>query len=64
MISEDEGQRKGRNKATVINETYIESGEYRRKFDKITDSPELNRKLYQLAKQILRLQRTLWQVRE
>lgn len=53
MISEDEEQRKGRNKATVINKTYIESGEYRRKFDKITDSPELNRKLYQLAKQML-----------
>lgn len=53
MKTEDEEQRKGRNKATVINKTYIESVEYRRKFDKITDSPELNRKLYQLAKQML-----------
>lgn len=51
--TEDEEQRKGRNKATIVNKTYIESGEYRRKFDKITDSPELNRKLYQLAKRML-----------
>lgn len=52
-MSEDEEQRKGRNKATVVNKTYIESGEYRRKFDRIMDSPALNRKLYQLAKQML-----------
>ena len=48
-----EEQRYGRNKSTVINHTYIESGEYRRKFDKISDNKELNRLLYQLAKKML-----------
>lgn len=50
---EDEAQRYGRNKDTIINSTYINSGEYRRKFDAISDSPELNRLLYQLAKKML-----------
>ena len=31
-----EYQRYGRNKKTIINHTYINSGEYRNKFDKIT----------------------------
>lgn len=48
-----EFQRYGRNKATVVNKTYINSGEYRRKFDKITDNPEINRSLYGLAKRML-----------
>lgn len=48
-----EQQRYGRNKNTVINHTYIESGEYRRKFDKITDNKEINRILYLKAKEML-----------
>ena len=51
--SEDEEQRYGRNKETTINHTYISSGDYRRKFDQISDSPELNRLLYQLSKKML-----------
>ena len=53
IIKENEEQRPGRNKKTTINHTYIESGSYRRKFDGISDNPELNRLLYQLAKKML-----------
>lgn len=48
-----EYQRYGRNKDTVINSTYINSGEYRRKFDKITKNNEINRILYSKAKEML-----------
>lgn len=48
-----EYQRYGRNKDTQINKTYIESGEYRRKFDKITDDANLARLLYNKAKEML-----------
>lgn len=48
-----EYQRYGRNKDTLVNKTYIESGEYRRKFDSITDDPEVNKALYQCAKEAL-----------
>ena len=48
-----ERQRYGRNKGTVINHAYIDSGEYRNKFDKISDDKELNRLLYQIAKEML-----------
>ncbi len=48
-----EYQRYGRNKETTINHTYINSGEYRRKFDKITDNVEVNRTLYLKAKEML-----------
>lgn len=48
-----EMQRMGRNRYTLINRTYIESGRYRKKFDGISDSKELNRLIYQVAKQIL-----------
>lgn len=48
-----EYQRYGRNKDTVINSTYINSGEYRRKFDKITNSDTINRILYSKAKEML-----------
>lgn len=51
--TEDEEQRYGRNKDTVINHTYINSGDYRKKFDGISSSPELNRLLYQLSKKML-----------
>ena len=49
-----EYQRYGRNKDTLINNTYINSGEYRRKFDDITDEPKVNRVLYQKAKEMLK----------
>lgn len=52
-IREDEEQRYGRNKSTQINKSYIESGEYRRKFDKITDSASFNKLIYKCAKQML-----------
>lgn len=47
-------QRYGRNKNTVINHSYVNSGEYRKKFDRISDDRELNRKVYQIAKKILK----------
>lgn len=50
---ENERQRYGRNKATVVNKHLLESGEFRRKFDLITDNAVINRKLYQLAKKML-----------
>lgn len=49
-----ENQRYGRNKSTTINNTYIESGEYRRKFDNMTDNSEVNRSLYNCAKTALK----------
>lgn len=48
-----EYQRYGRNKETLINNTYINSGEYRNKFDKITDNIGVNRVLYSKAKEML-----------
>ncbi len=48
-----EHQRYGRNKDTIINHAYINSGEYRNKFDEISNSNELNRLTYQLAKKML-----------
>lgn len=50
---EIEEQRPGRDKTTTINHTYINGGEYRKKYDAISDSPKLNRLLYQLGKQML-----------
>lgn len=48
-----EYQRYGRNKETVVNHTYINSGEYRNKFDSFTDNISVNRTLYAKAKAIL-----------
>ena len=48
-----EEQRYGRNKSTAIDKSYIESGDYRRKFDKITDNPDVNRVIYNKAKEML-----------
>ena len=53
LLSPKEKQRYGRNKETVINRTYIESGEYRKKFDCISSDAELNKLLYRLAKKML-----------
>ena len=49
-----EVQRYGRNKDTAINQRYIDSGQYRSKFDKISDDKDLNRKVYQIAKKMLK----------
>lgn len=48
-----EMQRKGRNKGTQIDQSYINSGEYRKKFDFITDDKYINRLLYNCAKKML-----------
>ncbi|MBR6400349.1 MAG: minor capsid protein [Firmicutes bacterium] len=48
-----ENQRYGRNKDTAINHNYIKSGEYRRKFDKATSNPKVNKSLYDCAKKAL-----------
>lgn len=49
-----EYQRYGRNKDTLVNKSYIESGEYRRKFDKLTENKEVNKTLYDCAKKALK----------
>lgn len=49
-----EYQRYGRNKTTLVNKTYIESGEYRRKFDNATDNPAVNKMLYDKSKEALK----------
>lgn len=51
--NEVEFQRTGRNKSTQVNNGYINGGEYRKKFDSLSDSKELNRLVYQLAKKML-----------
>lgn len=48
-----EEQRMGRNKSTTVNSSFIESGEYRKKFDYISENAELNRLLYKIAKDML-----------
>ena len=50
---EMEFQRIGRNKSTQINNSYINGGTYRKKFDLLSDSIELNRLVYRLAKRML-----------
>lgn len=49
-----EFQRYGRNKDTLINNTYIDSGEYRNKFNAVTDNKDVNRVLYTKAKEMLK----------
>lgn len=48
-----EYQRYGRNKSTLVNKSYIDSGEYRSKFDKISDNKDVSRVLYAKAKEML-----------
>lgn len=50
---ENEQQRYGRNKATLVNKSYINSGAYRKKFNLITDNIAVNRVLYIKAKEML-----------
>lgn len=49
-----EYQRYGRNKSTAINNAYINSGLFRRKFDKITKHDKINKILYSKAKEMLK----------
>lgn len=49
-----EYQRYGRNKSTAINNAYIDSGLFRRKFDKITKHDKINKILYSKAKEMLK----------
>ena len=49
-----ENQRYGRNKNTLVNKTYIDSGDYRRKFDNATDNSAVNKTLYDCAKAALK----------
>lgn len=49
-----EYQRYGRNKQTAINSTYIDSGEYRNKFNHITNNEDVNRLIYVKAKEMLK----------
>ncbi|MBP0958191.1 MAG: hypothetical protein J5997_12605 [Oscillospiraceae bacterium] len=49
-----EYQRYGRNKDTLVDKTYIDSGEYRRKFDNLTDNPAVNKAIYDSAKKALK----------
>ena len=49
-----EYQRYGRNKTTLVNKAYIDSGEYRKKFDKLTDNTAVNKSLYECAKKALK----------
>jgi proteasome lid subunit RPN8/RPN11 len=46
-------QRYGRNKETQIDSAYIESAEFRRKFDNLTDNDDVNRLVYNKSKEIL-----------
>lgn len=49
-----ENQRYGRNKNTLVNKTYIDSGEYKRKFDNATENEKVNKTLYDCAKKALK----------
>lgn len=49
-----EYQRYGRNKATLVNKTYIDGGEYRRKFDSVSDNADVNKSVYNCAKSALK----------
>ena len=50
---ESESQRYRRNKNTLVDKTYIESEEYRRKFDRISENSNVNKALYNSSKEIL-----------
>ena len=48
-----EYQRYGRNKSTLVNKTYIDSGTYRKKYDKLSENTDVNKALYDSAKKSL-----------
>lgn len=48
-----EFQRYGRDKSTIVDSNYISSGEFRKKFDLITDNAQVSRILYNKAKEML-----------
>ena len=50
---EKESQHKWKYRDTLIDRDYIESNEYRRKYDKLGESEEITRLIYQSAKEIL-----------
>ena len=49
-----ENQRDGRNKDTLVNKTYLESGDYRRKYGSAIGNPDVNKVLYTCAKEALK----------
>jgi hypothetical protein len=53
IVLEDEYGHKGIDKETLIDRLMIESNEYRRKFDNCTENKEVNKTLYDCAKEIL-----------
>lgn len=53
MSGAEELQRIGRNKETIVDHSYIKSGEYKRKFDLISNNRRLSRILYKIAKNML-----------
>ena len=54
VSKELENQRYGRNKDTLVNKTYIESGEYKKKFDSIDECANVQKTLYDKSKQMLK----------
>lgn len=48
------------NPETIIDRKYIDSSEYRRKFDDISENPKLNRILYNLARKMLEHRNGTW----
>ena len=54
LSKELENQRYGRNKDTIVNKTYIESGEYKRKFDSINENIDVKKTLYAKSKEMLK----------
>ena len=49
-----ENQRLGRNKSTLVNKTYIDSGEYKRKWDNAIENQKVSKTLYGCAKKALK----------
>jgi proteasome lid subunit RPN8/RPN11 len=52
-VREDEYSHKGLDRKTQVNRAYIESNEFKRKFDNATDNPTVNKVLYDSAKEML-----------
>ena len=54
MNKELENQRYGRNKDTLVNKTFIDSGKYKRKFDTIDENDKVKKVLYDKSKDMLK----------